>query len=286
MEIDGRRYELKRPPPEDRTVDQLWNHFLIERAIAIRIKSSPPSARMDIYAGMYGELFAQVPDHPRLTRRASDEMTAAANRSRLGLLKPWIRPDAVAAEFACGDARFSMEELAPRVRKVYGIDISDQRDPSATTPPNFQMITYDGYVLNGIPQASVDFVFSDQFLEHLHPDEVKNHLQIVRKILKPRGQYIIRTPYALTGPHDISAYFSDEPEGFHLHEWLFSEMAQSLIDAGFSDVVGYWNKRNSCIPVPTPVLRGLESLMHGMPRASARKLSRYLLPTLVCAARK
>jgi SAM-dependent methyltransferase len=265
-------------------VQQLWNHFLVERAIAQRIKNSSPATRMEIYAGMYDELFAKVPDHPRLTRRASDKMTAAANQSRLGLLKSWIRSDAIAAEFACGDARFSMEELAPRVKHVYGIDISDQRDPAAPIPKNFEMITYNGFVLEGIPPGCVDFVFSDQFLEHLHPDEVSNHLRIVWNLLKPGGQYIIRTPYALTGPHDISAYFSDEPEGFHLHEWLFAELTESLVAAQFSHVVAYWNKRNSCIPVPRSVIKGLESTMSGLPRASARKLSRYLLPTLVCAA--
>ena len=33
-------------------------------------------------------------------------------------------------------------------------------------------------------------------------------------ILTAGGVYLIRTPHAFTGPHDVSKYFCDEPEGF------------------------------------------------------------------------
>ena len=286
MQIDGRTYSLKRSPPPDRTVEQLWNHFQIERAIANRIKASAPEARKAIYATMYDELFARVPDHPRLTRRRSQTLTDAANVSRLAMLAPWLKPDSVVAEFACGDARFSMESLAPRVRQVYGIDISDQRGEGVRSPTNFSMVTYDGFRLEGVPDGSVDVVFSDQFLEHLHPDEIANHFDIVWRMLKVGGVYVIRTPHALTGPHDISMYFTDEPEGFHLHEWRFVELRDSLARTRFTGFTGFWNARNRCIPLPTWWLAAVEGLLGTVPRATARRMSRYLLPTLMCAARK
>ena len=75
-----------------------------------------------------------------------------------------------------------------------------------------------------IDEESLDIVFSDQLIEHFHPEETELHFRLVNRILKKGGKYIFRTPHALTGPHDISKYFCDEPEGFHLKEWTFSEL--------------------------------------------------------------
>lgn len=37
-----------------------------------------------------------------------------------------------------------------------------------------------------MPENSADAVFSDQLIEHLHPEDIKFHLEMVRKILKQR----------------------------------------------------------------------------------------------------
>ena len=39
------------------------------------------------------------------------------------------------------------------------------------------------------------------------------HFEIVHKILKPGGMYALRTPHRQSGPHDVSRWFADEPEG-------------------------------------------------------------------------
>ena len=43
----------------------------------------------------------------------------------------------------------------------------------------------------------------------ISPGDVGNHLELTRRVLKPGGVYLIRTPHAYTGPHDISMYFSE-----------------------------------------------------------------------------
>ncbi|MEO1366456.1 MAG: hypothetical protein AAFX50_04730, partial [Acidobacteriota bacterium] len=45
-----------------------------------------------------------------------------------------------------------------------------------------------------------------------------------------------RSPWLL-GPHDISAYFADEPLGFHLREYSHGDLHREARRAGFVDTV-------------------------------------------------
>lgn len=110
-----------------------------------------------------------------------------ANEQKLVLVRRFLGPTKVFAEFGPGDCRFAME-VARRVKQVYGIDISDQRDPAAETPGNFRMIVYDGYRLDGISPGTVDVVFSDQLVEHFHPEDTKLHFELAYSLLRPGGK--------------------------------------------------------------------------------------------------
>ena len=79
--------KLKRPLPSDRSFEQVKNHYIVEKAIAEKLKQANREERKFIYATMYNDLFKQVPDHSRLTRRASEELTFAANKSKFTLIK-------------------------------------------------------------------------------------------------------------------------------------------------------------------------------------------------------
>src|SRR5690606_20747310 len=113
--------------------------------------------------------------------------------------------------------RFSFE-LAKIAQSVLAVDIADQIGPNVERPANFQLVLYNGYDLD-LPHDSVDTAFSDQLIEHLHPDDAADHFRVVRQVLKPGGVYIFRTPHRLSGPHDVSRYFCEHAEGFHLKEW-------------------------------------------------------------------
>jgi hypothetical protein len=105
-----------------------------------------------IYRTMYDELFAKVPDHPRLTRRSSKEQTRIANAEKMSL--------------------------------VYAVDISDQRGISPASTANFNFIVYDGYRLEDIPAGTVDVTFSDQLIEHFHPGDLELHLSLSLRLLR------------------------------------------------------------------------------------------------------
>ena len=113
------------PIPENRSYESVLHHFDIERAIADRLKAADREGRKRIYSTMYDELFSQVPDHPRLTRRADDRATEQMNRRKMRLIAPFIRPGGSVMEFGSGDCRFSFE-LAKTAHRVIAVDIADQ----------------------------------------------------------------------------------------------------------------------------------------------------------------
>jgi SAM-dependent methyltransferase len=169
--------------------------------------------------------------------------------------------------------------------KAYGVDISDQRSNHETCPANFELILYDGFNLD-FPAESVDLVFSYQMLEHLHPEDMPHHLETVYRMLKPGGRYVFSTPHRYSGPHDISAHFSDYPLGFHLKEWIYREMGQELGAAGFVN----WHtfrfgkpRQSSLWNVATLAVEGCFGLL---PRKLQRKASGRLFEGVTMVATK
>jgi SAM-dependent methyltransferase len=226
--------KLRERPPPGRSVEQIIRHFEVEQGIADRLKQANRPERARMYATMYDELFALVPDHPRLTRRRDPARLAALNAQKLALVERYLAGANTVVEFGCGDGSFAYS-LCSRVGSVYGVDISDQRDPALPMPSNFEMVVYDGFDLP-LPAGFADIAFSDQLIEHLHPDDVRLHFETVRRILRPGGVYILRTPHRYSGPHDVSRYVSNEARGFHLKEWTFRELRRALADSGFTRV--------------------------------------------------
>lgn len=270
--------------PEGRTHQQVENHFLVERAIASRLKVANRAERAQIYAGMYDELFARVPDHPRLTRRASEEQTRVANAEKMAIVRSLLAPSAVFVEFAPGDCRFAIE-VAKHVKQVYAVDISDQRAPRDTGGSNLTFVVYDGYQLDAIPAQTADVVFSDHLVEHLHPEDVVLHFSTILGLLKPGASYIFRTPHVCSGPHDVSQYFSDVPEGFHLKEWSLRELEPVLAQVGYSRITPVWRIGTTAVAVPRLLFRAYERMIAPL-QARSRSLARTLLPSICVIATK
>jgi len=271
--------QLKQKPPPGRTPEQLYHHYLVESEMAQRIRAASPEERKQIYATMYDRLFAEVPDHPRLTRRASPALSHSANAGKARLVRRVLRPTDTCVEFGSGDCQFAAL-LAKLARFVYAVDISDQRASCEGFPDNFRLIIYDGYNLP-LDDSSIDFVFSDQLLEHFHPEEAIEHLRTVWQILKPGGKYLINTPHRMSGPHDISKYFCDTAEGFHLKEWTYDELRREAQAIGYRRAVGCYSARGYMCALPMAYFAGLESLLSMLPwHQIRRRLSRYTIPSL------
>lgn len=275
---------LLQPLPANRSYEGVLRHYTAERAIAARLRTAGEQARKEIYSTMYAELFAQVPDHPRLTRRADEAMTRRNIRTKERLLKPFIRGDATLLEFGAGDCRFSIA-MAKRFRQVHAVDIADQIGSGVALPGNFYLTVYDGYNLD-MARESIDVAFSDQLVEHLHPEDTAKHFRLVHRLLKPGGAYLFRTPHRLTGPHDVSRYFAERAEGFHLREWTYAELMATLRELGYRSVTAYWFGKGILLPMPAAAFRLIEAAFGGRSRAFRQKWLPYLLPSVTIAAFK
>lgn len=254
-----------------RTIERLRHHFEVEKSLAARLLASTRAERPQLFRTMYGELFAQVPDHPRLIRREQVASSQQSVASQMTLLRGQLAGVKSFLEFAPGDCRLAFE-VCRHVDKVFAVDISDQSGEARATPGNFELIVYDGYQL-AVRDQSIDLIFSYQFIEHLHPDDVRLHFQLVKRLLKPGGAYIFSTPHRFSGPHDISGVFSDTPQGFHMKEWTFREMGELLHEVGFSAWFAYRFDRPRTSGIINRLNLTAESVVGTLPVKLRRALS-------------
>ena len=189
-------------------------HYAVERALADRLRKAGRSERLTLYAELYNELFKSVPDHPQVTAHTTPEATASETARQFGILCPFLTKDSIVLEIGAGGCHLS-QEVARHVRQVYALDVSDEIATRTILPANCKLVLSDGLTVP-VPEGSVDVAYSNQLMEHLHPDDAVEQLHNVYRALKPGGAYICITPNALCGPHDVSRGFDREPTGFHL----------------------------------------------------------------------
>lgn len=266
-----------------RSREALRHHYEVERELAARLRASTREERTALFGRLYGELFERVPDHPRHTRKGSETARRRGVQAQMRLLQGTLQPGQVFVEFAPGDGWLS-NAVAATAAQVYAIDISDQRDLSTPPPANVRHVVYDGYHVD-LPDACADVVFSYQFLEHLHPDDVAPHFEQVRRLLKPGGCYVFDTPHRYSGPHDISRYFGDRLECFHFQEWTHRDMRRLLRAHGFSKARVFRMGRPQT-GLFNILVDGLEWLLQPLPHRLRRRLCGRLFPSVAMVAIK
>lgn len=269
-------------PP--RTIEQLRNHYDVERELADRLRKSTRDERKQLYGTLYSELFARVPDHPRLTRRSDPQATLVQNQRKFAIVSEFVHPETEFGEFAPGDCNFCLYML-DYVKSATGFDISDQSEHGAERPARFNLIVYDGYNLD-FPGASFDVMFSDQLIEHFHPDDVALHFEMAWRLLKPKGVYVCRVPHRLSGPHDISMYFSNTADGFHLNETTYTELINQMRAAKFNQVRCYLYARRTKIRLPRVFFTLSETILSLLPAALRRPIASKLMLCAVVAGIK
>ena len=277
--------KLKKTPKAGRTPEQIRRHYEVEKRLARKLKETQSREdRKTLYRTMYDKLFEEVPDHPRLQglRSRIDERRVILSKSTC--VERFLDKSATIVEFGPGDCNFLLS-ICDRVKKAYGVDISDQRDLSKKTPSNFELIVYDGYDPK-IEAASADLVFSDQLIEHIHPDDIQDHFRMVKQILRPGGRYVFRTPHRFSGPHDVSGFFSDDAEGFHLCEWTYFDLKRIVSACGYSRWESYWCAKRIFAKIPVCVFCLLESILDRLPKRLKKMATRVLLPSITAAAIK
>ncbi|WP_134497810.1 class I SAM-dependent methyltransferase [Microvirga pakistanensis] len=269
--------KLQKRHGDTRSPERLVAHYELERQLADRLRRSTRSEREHLYTDVYSELFARLPDHPQNNYVADPQAKRIASKVRL--LSAWLKPDDVFLEVGCGDAALSFA-LADRVAATIGMDVTDALVDFASAPENFRFLKTPGVEI-ALPDASVDFIYSNQLMEHLHVEDAVDQLREIARVLKPGRRYMCVTPSRVTGPHDISCYFDDVATGFHMREYDYGSMKSLFLKAGFRRVqfMIVVNGRRLATP-PYAVLRGLELILASCPNSMRLALNRFTRPLM------
>ena len=273
----------------ERSPEQLQRHYELEIKLAKKLMEAGVGERPDLYGVLYDELFSTILDHPQLVLKEDAKATAERVSSQMRLLLPLIKPDSVFVEVGAGDCALSFE-MAKNTAQVIAVDVSDLITASDEMPNNAQLRLTSGTNIP-VEDNSASLVYSNQLMEHLHPDDALEQLRNIHSCLAQGGRYLCITPSSLTGPHDISMYFDDVAKGFHLKEYTVRELRDLFSSAGFDHIQIILVIKGISLRVPSLVVICLESVLELLPQklrktVSNIKLIRSLLVPRVLATKK
>ena len=225
-----RHYGIPGHVPLD--LDDLRHHLVVELEVTRELLASAPESRRETFERGYSRIYNEL-----WWFNAADE--GAADRVDPS---PWIKmigpPPRRVYEVASGQGGLA-RALARSGYEVEATDITIERGGDRAPEPNLRWSTTDGVHLDHDAQPSAyDAVISDQFVEHLHPDDLIDHFRGASALLKPGGRYAFRTPHGPSGPWDSSLVFGFPVAlGTHLREYGFAERVAALQAAGFATVM-------------------------------------------------
>jgi SAM-dependent methyltransferase len=207
--------------------EEVKKHAALEGELTDALLASSAGDRAEVFSRAYSRLYSEI------------SWLAATGGGHDGEL--WaglLRQGASVYEIGSGAGNL-INYLASRGFKCVGTDIASERSAVGRLgEPGVAWAVTDGVRLTQFATpGSYDYVISDQVVEHLHPEDAILHFREARDLLKPGGEYIVRTPNALLGPTDLSVIFDcEEPVFMHLHEFRIAELANIAKEAGFSHV--------------------------------------------------
>jgi SAM-dependent methyltransferase len=254
---------------DDRAADRLVAHYVLERALSDRLRRASRAGRSLAYTEVYRELFTSLPDHPQRRVSPGGSVRVEAQLRRIDKL---LRPLSVFLEIGCGDAALGFA-AASQVHTVFGLDVTDALIDFASAPSNFGFLRTAGIEIP-LPAGKVDFAYSNQLLEHLHPEDAADQLREVCRVLKPGGHYMCITPSRVSGPHDISCYFDYEATCLHLREYDYGSLRALFRDAGFQNFSCCASIRGREVRLPYAAIRALERSLLVLPAHIRANLTR------------
>jgi SAM-dependent methyltransferase len=272
----ARAAERSRDRQPTRTPEQLRHHYQVERRLADRLRRATSEERGRLYSDVYDELFRRVPDHPQLSWKTDPDIRSARIEKHLHTIGRFLPKEGTYLEIGAGDCALA-SRVAARAGKVYALEVSKEITAAATPPVNMEVVITDGRGVP-VPPSTVHVAFSDQLMEHLHPDDAAEQLANIHRALAPSGVYLCITPNRLAGPHDISRNFDPVATGFHLKEYTNQELATLMREAGFSRVCTFLTVRGRTVTAPVLAPLGLEASARAA-GSLGRRLARTRLGT-------
>ncbi|KZS62568.1 SAM-dependent methyltransferase [Mycobacterium ostraviense] len=215
------------------TEQMILAHWDLEKELTAELRQSNPEDRWDTFDHCYTRLYAELEWLNQFAGKADPQTPHEKFGRWLDLIG---QPPKSIYEIGSGQGGL-ISYLAAGGYDCRGTEITCERGQQLIPEScaNLSWGISDGVHLDAFePPESYDVVVSDQVIEHIHPDDLDNHLRSVRTILKTGGKYIFNTPHRYTGPHDISRVFKcGEAAGMHLKEYTCRELVEAAERAGY-----------------------------------------------------
>jgi SAM-dependent methyltransferase len=186
-------------------------------------------------------------------------------------IEAFLRDDRTFLHVGPGDCALTLE-AARYVKRAYAVDVSSEITKGLEAPPNFALILSDGVSIP-VPPGSVDVAYSDQLMEHLHPDDASDQLKNIYEALAPGGVYFCITPNRLNGPHDISCFFDRVATGLHLKEYTVTELGRLFRETGFSRVRAFIRLGRLRIFFPPAPIEWCEGFLSALPYGPRKRIA-------------
>ncbi len=186
------------------------------------------------YDKIYRDLMAHTPSNPDNEKR-----TYGFNPVFIEERKDLFR-DRIVIDIGCGSGA-STEHISRYAKHVYGLEYSSvimaEANKEFGPHGNIEFRELEDLTLP-FEDESIDVAYSNDVIEHLHPDDAFMHLQEVRRVLRTGGQYYFWTPGKKSGPHDFTKNFylmgyGVPAQASHIKEYDFEEMIEILKQAKF-----------------------------------------------------
>lgn len=267
--------KLRDAAKNQRSPEQIFHHYQTEKALANRLMTASKSERLSLYSELYEELFKNVPDHPQHIKKISPEEYNAGIQMQLEIIKPYINNASVFLEIGAGDCALTFA-AAKHFKEVIAIDVSETISKQDSVPENFKLVLSDGCSVP-LPKQHINIAYSNQLMEHLHPDDALEQLKNLYECIAPNGCYLCITPSRLTGPHDISQHYDNVATGFHLKEYTVGELAHIFKQAGFRKIYNTIGAKGLYFRVPASLVSLLERAILMLPQKLASTVARSRL---------
>jgi SAM-dependent methyltransferase len=257
---------------DGRPLREIEHHYRVEVELATRLKEAQREERIELYNTLYDELFKKVPRHPQLIAKKIPNERVKRAKLEFEFLARFLPSFRVFLEIGAGDCGLSTQ-VARFASKVIAIDVSDRILRNVKVPRNVSLKLSNGITIPVKP-STVNVVYSNQLMEHLHPDDASEQLANILKSLAPGGKYFCITPNRLSGPHDVSRYFDTVARGFHLKEYTNTELRQLMLGIGFRKVMSFICVRFGFYRIPIIVPLFLELFLGYLPEKINKGLAR------------
>lgn len=228
-------------------------HYMTEISYRRRIIESPKGSRerAESVSEAYESLVEILTERRRRVGREMDALGLPGNAAD-ELAAHLGPPPARMLDVGCGTGVL-VEALRTRGYDARGVDVSSRlietgKARMAARPDSnrFNNILYSENFMNSrlFSAESFDLVYSNDVMEHLHPDEAEDFLRKAYDLLRPGGSLWLITPNRWTGPGDATILRhppGTESRGLHLKEYKLTELRSLLHGVGFTTRARLWS---------------------------------------------